>query len=160
MRMENKTCSRLAPTWRIQRTMGQFRLEYPITRPFTFRYFTKAVLVLQVIWLIFITFINIVAVGYETVSITSTTFNSTTRLWYEKFVPTFWLSQSSRSCDGSVIPLNGGSLFIATFTKRQVLPQVIMYTNTLLGGITTAGTTHPSMGCCMRIMLSLIVLYS
>jgi len=83
------------------------KLEYPITRTFSSR-FTWTVIVLQILLLVVITLINVFAVGHETVSATSTSFNSTTNLWYEKFLSNFWPSQSSRSCDSAVIPFGGG----------------------------------------------------
>jgi len=86
-----------------------FRLDYPVTRPFGFPYFTYIVLFLAVIWLAFITIVNVVAVAYETVPFTSPDFNATITLWYEKFIPTFWLPPS-RSCDSSVIPVSAGYL--------------------------------------------------
>jgi len=84
-----------------------FQFEYSITRSFRFRYFTEVVLLLGLLWLVFITLLNVVAVAYEVVPTTTTTFNESVKLWYEKFMPTFWLPQS-RNCDGSVIPLKTG----------------------------------------------------
>jgi hypothetical protein len=84
-----------------------FKLDYPITRPFGFPYFTFVVLLLAGIWLTFITVVNVVAVAYDTVPFTSPDFNETTKLWYETFIPTFWLPPS-RSCEASVIPVTAG----------------------------------------------------
>ena len=91
----------------IHSMMSFISLEYSVTRPFTIRWIVFSAFILGIIWLILITVLNVVAVAYETVPFTSTSFNDTTQLWYERFVPTFWLP-SSRSCSGSVIPLNAG----------------------------------------------------
>jgi hypothetical protein len=66
-----------------------FHFEYSITRSFTFRYFTQAVLFLGLLWLVFITILNIVAVAYEIVPITTTAFNDSVSLWYENSCPPF-----------------------------------------------------------------------
>ena len=84
--------------------------EYPITRPFTLRYFTPMVLVLGLIWVTFVTLLNVVAVGYEYVPVISTSFNSSSVLWYEIFVPkstSLWIPKT-RTCAGSVIKPNEG----------------------------------------------------
>lgn len=85
-----------------------FDLDYPTTRRFTFKYFTPVLLILATLWLVLITLVNVVAVAYETVPFTSLSYNSSIRLWYEKFVPTFWLPPS-RQCDPSLIPVGGGN---------------------------------------------------
>jgi hypothetical protein len=83
-----------------------FRCEYAITRPFSSRYFTPSIFVVGILWLTLITIVNIIAVGYETVPFTSLVYNSTGKLWYERFNP-FWIPPG-RSCDPSLIPLNTG----------------------------------------------------
>ena len=82
-------------------------INYPTTREFKFRYFTPTLLTILTIWFILITMVNIVAVAYETVPFTSLQFNTTVKLWYEKFVPTFWLP-TTRSCDSSLIAVGEG----------------------------------------------------
>jgi hypothetical protein len=89
--------------------MSLFTIEYPITRPFNFRYFSQGFIVLACLWLAFITLVNIIAVAYDNTPIQSTSYYSSTKLWYEKFTPSFLLP-STWSCDGSVIPLDTGHL--------------------------------------------------
>ena len=104
--------------------MSLFSLEYPVTRPFTLGWVVHTAFILGAIWLTLITLLNVVAVAYETVPFTSTSFNDTTgQLWYEKFLPTFWLPPS-RSCSGSVIPLNAGCPFIIPASHRLGLQTV------------------------------------
>jgi hypothetical protein len=50
-------------------------LEYPITRPVTLRHFNAAILVLGAVYVVFITIINVAAVGYETISVLSIAYN-------------------------------------------------------------------------------------
>jgi hypothetical protein len=76
---------------------------YPISRPVTLRYFNPAVLVLGVIYTIFITLINVIAVGYETTSTLSTSFNDSRPLWYEYFIPKGTGIYQVRTCSGSPI---------------------------------------------------------
>lgn len=60
------------------------------------------------VYIVIITIINVAAVGYQLVPVTSTIFNESYVLWYERILPkTSWIPQS-RSCDGSVIKLQEG----------------------------------------------------
>jgi hypothetical protein len=78
-------------------------LEYLVTRPFTIRHFTSVMMILGVIWATFITVISIADAGYNTVSVTSTVFNSSQTLWYERFPPmAVWLPKSW-ACSSSLI---------------------------------------------------------
>lgn len=84
-----------------------FVLDYSTTRSFTFRCFTPVILVFSTLWLLVITIVNVVAVGYEIVPLTASDYNASTPLWYESFIPTFWLAPS-RQCDPSLIPVGSG----------------------------------------------------
>jgi hypothetical protein len=79
------------------------RPEYPVTHPFTLPHFTIIVYVLGTFWTIVVTILNIAAVGYEVVPVFSTSFNSSTSLWYERFAPISWLFPASWICDPAVI---------------------------------------------------------
>jgi len=81
--------------------------EYSITRPVTLRYFTPTVLALGVVWITFITLINVVVVGYDYVPLVSTSFNTSQELWYEELIPKSW-SPTTRSCIGSTIKIDEG----------------------------------------------------
>jgi len=88
-----------------------FLLEYPVTRRITLPRWVKASLVfIAMVFVTTITIGNIIAVGYELVPLTSTSFNETTSFWYDKFIPTNWRPQS-RSCDAATIKLLERVLF-------------------------------------------------
>jgi hypothetical protein len=89
--------------------------EYPVTRPFTLPYLTLGVAVFGVVWTTFITLVNVAAIGYESLSVISASFNSTGALWYEKFPPTASWIPKSWTCDPSTIQLGQGS---SGFTLR------------------------------------------
>jgi len=78
-------------------------IDYPVTRPFTLPYFNVIVYILGILWIAFITLLNVAAVGYDVVSVYSTSFNSSTLLWYEKFALTSRLFPRSWSCDPAVL---------------------------------------------------------
>ena len=64
-----------------------------------------AIFVGAVVYTAFITTINIVAVGYELVPISSNDYNASYTLWYQKLFPVDWLPES-RTCQPAVIKLN------------------------------------------------------
>lgn len=87
-------------------------LQYPITRPITLRYFKLTFLILGVLFIAFITLVNVAAVGYENMSVISVAYNRTERLWYEHLVgnvgglPTRW------NCSASTIKVTEGFLVV------------------------------------------------
>jgi len=85
-------------------------LEYNVTRPVTLgRRVTVGIIVAGVTWIIVVTLINVAAVGYELVQLSSTNFNNTSQNWYEKFIPgSDGIIPSSWNCTYSVIKLNEG----------------------------------------------------
>lgn len=89
-------------------------LEYPVTRPISLgRLWTALIILGAIIWITFITLVNVAAVGYELVPITSGLYNSSTLLWYERFMPTSSWIPKSRTCDWTLIKLlEGLSLLI------------------------------------------------
>ena len=86
-------------------------LEYPLTRPIVLNHFGAVTLIATgFLWVVIVTLINVAAVGYEVIPITSMSFNSTYRLWYEKLVsPHTGLIPRSWTCEGSIIKRNEGS---------------------------------------------------
>jgi len=83
-----------------------FFLEYPVTQPLTLsRVKILAIFVGAVVYIAFITTINVVAVGYELVPISSNDYNASYTLWYEKLFPAAWIPDS-RTCQPAVIKLN------------------------------------------------------
>ena len=82
-------------------------LEYPVTRPIVLRRWVIACIISgAVIWIVLITLVNVVAVGYELVSVSSTDFNNTARNWYEKVNHLNHVIPSSWNCLYSVIKVN------------------------------------------------------
>jgi hypothetical protein len=82
--------------------------EYPVTRPVVLgRWATVAIIFGWIVWMVLVTLVNVVAVGYEYVTVSSTNFNSTERNWYEKIVHSNTLV--SWNCSSSVIKLNEGT---------------------------------------------------
>ena len=62
-------------------------LYYPITRPVILsRWATVSIIAAYIIWIATVTLINIAAVGYEPVTVSSTNFNNTDQNWYEKIM--------------------------------------------------------------------------
>jgi hypothetical protein len=78
-------------------------IEYSVTRPFTLPYFSVIVSILGIFWIAVITILNVAAVGYDAVPVYSTSFNSSTLLWYEKSALISWLFPPSWSCDPAII---------------------------------------------------------
>ena len=88
-------------------------------RNITLRYFTPAFILVGIIWITFITLVNVVVVGYESVVITSTDFSSTAKAWYENFMLRSLWFVPAWSCNATVINVNDGnpSLPILVLTK-------------------------------------------
>lgn len=60
------------------------------------------------VWFVIVTVINIIAVAYEVIPFTTTSYNqSTVPQWYDRITPGF-LRPTVSSCVGSVIPLGTG----------------------------------------------------
>lgn len=79
-------------------------LHYPLTRPIILtRWTTVATIVFAIVFITFITLLNVIAVGYELVFITSTEYNVPYKLWYEKILPSSDWIPSSRTCQSAII---------------------------------------------------------
>jgi hypothetical protein len=84
-------------------------LGYPVIRPIILKkWITASIIVGAILWIIIVTLINIVAVGYELVPVPSPNFNNTARNWYEKVIDTDIIIPLSWICSYSVIKLNEG----------------------------------------------------
>jgi hypothetical protein len=78
-------------------------------RPVTQRHFNIAFLILGLGYIVLITLINVVAVGYEPISVITTNFNITTLLWYEfHFLPKTSLLPETRTCNATLMKVNDG----------------------------------------------------
>jgi hypothetical protein len=86
--------------------------QYPITRPITLRYFKQTFLILGVLFIAFITLVNVAAVGYENMSVISVAYNRTETFWYQHLMgnmagfPTRW------NCSTSTIKVMEGFLMV------------------------------------------------
>jgi hypothetical protein len=78
---------------------------YSITRSITIPYFTPILWILGVVWVGIVTLLNIAAVGYDTVTLYSESFDSPQgqTLWYERFFLTKFVFPSSWNCTPSLI---------------------------------------------------------
>lgn len=103
------------------------KLEYSITRPFTLPYFTAIVYTLGVMWIIIITVFNVAAVGYDSYPLYSTSFNSSIRLWYERFVLTKLIFPQSWSCNSVVIEAGQGLFAWVFYLMLRIVYQQWLY---------------------------------
>src|SRR5277367_5314128 len=83
-------------------------IDYGVTRTAIFPLWSALIIiVLGVAWVAIVTIVNVAAVGYELVSVTSTDFNASYSLWYERFIPQSY-KPMTRTCDGSIIQISEG----------------------------------------------------
>lgn len=80
-----------------------FQLEYPVTRPFTLRYFNVILLTLGLIWAVFVTLFNVASVAYISIPTTSSQYNFTDTLWYERMFPRTGWFEPSKQCSPNLI---------------------------------------------------------
>jgi len=78
--------------------------EYPLTRPVLLRHFNIVVLVLGIVYVVFITLFNIIAVGYDSNPTLEPSHNTSLRLWYS-FLP---LTPPERTCEPSTVKISEG----------------------------------------------------
>ena len=99
-----------------------FRKNWAFTKPFKLSiFFNVTIIILGIAWVCMITIINVAIVDYEILPITSTQFNATYTLWYERLIPlASWVSQA-RTCNASVINLNEGVLQLCTANHLSCL---------------------------------------
>ena len=87
-----------------------YQFEYSISRPITAPWFAPVIFSLGLIYIIVITLLNVVAVGYDTINYSSIVYNETHSLWYDKLVPFRGPSYNHRSCESALLKLNDCSL--------------------------------------------------
>ena len=86
-----------------------WRLQYPISRPFTLPYFTKIYVTWTIVTSAIIILFSFGGTGYEAIPFQSTDFNRTVQLWYNRIInETSWVPKS-RKCDPSLIQVGDGS---------------------------------------------------
>ena len=85
-------------------------LQYSLTRPVALGIWFNLVVVLFITgWTALITLVNVASVAYELVPKTSTQYNASYHLFYEKFIPSSSWLPNTRTCDSSIIKLTEGS---------------------------------------------------
>jgi hypothetical protein len=82
---------------------------YPVTRSITLRYFNLIFVVGGLVYFVFITLINVVAVGYENLPISYPQYIPKEKLWYESFLPKNAALPHTWNCTASIIKVNEGS---------------------------------------------------
>jgi len=81
---------------------------YAVTRPIKLGKWVLVGVVLGfVLYLGVITVLNFVAVGYENVQITSTSYDPSLFLWYQHIIPNNWLPPTT-VCNPAVLTVNEG----------------------------------------------------
>jgi hypothetical protein len=86
-----------------------FNIDYGVTRSANLHPWSiLTLIVLGAAWVAIVTTVNVAAVGYELVPVTSTDFNASYSLWYERFIPRQSWKPTTRTCDGSIIQINEG----------------------------------------------------
>jgi hypothetical protein len=83
-----------------------YKYSYPVQREVTVKWFTPVLFGFGLIYFIAITLVNVVAVGYDTIVYSSTDYNGTHGLWYDKLVPSKGANYNHRQCDNGLIRLN------------------------------------------------------
>jgi len=84
-------------------------LEYPVTRPFTLTYLTFIIYALVFVGTILATLLNIAAVGYDVISVYSTSYNASSSLWYENIPLIKWLAPPSWQCEPGILKPGDGT---------------------------------------------------
>jgi hypothetical protein len=111
--------------------MGSF-FQYTVNRDITLRYFTPTFVVVAIFWIVFITIVNVVVVGYESVFMMSTNFSSTPGSWYSDVAPKAFQFYSTRSCNATSIKINEGSFRYSLFALVNIRHGIVF---AIIGGI-------------------------
>jgi len=98
----SETCTaKLAPIWEMRWLYSE-----RFTGIVLSAWFVPSLLLLLFIYVVAITLINVVAVGYDPIAYTSMDFNGTHGLWYDKFIPNRGPDYSHRECEQVILKLN------------------------------------------------------
>jgi len=114
----------------LRRWLNQPWFTYSLNRDISLPHFNIAFLSVGVVYVVFITFINVIAVGYENKSVLSTIFNGSGHsLWYVNFIksvyPTHSCNTSTITVTDGVTPL--GWLILALATDMGFFPYTLYY---------------------------------
>jgi hypothetical protein len=88
------------------KNLRSFRFEYAISRPISTPWFAPALLFIGTIYIIVITFVNVIAQGYDIINYNSLVYNETHSLWYDRFVPFRGPLYNHRTCEPTLLKLN------------------------------------------------------
>jgi hypothetical protein len=103
--------------------------EYSVTRPIVISRWLEILICLGgVLWFTIVTVVNIAVVGYDLVPVTSTIFNNSYDLWYERLIPLrSWIPQSW-TCNGSIIGFGEGIYpLLVGLTVKDVSTNITSY---------------------------------
>lgn len=115
-----RSFKQVMPRW-----LGYSWFAYPVTRPITLRHFNVAILVLGVFYVVYVTLISVVAVGYEPSTFLTANFNDSAPLWYNN-IPIVGLGNAgTTTCNHSTIAVNDGTLQV--FKLIQALDTTTRY---------------------------------
>jgi hypothetical protein len=99
--------------------------EYPITKPLRLgKWGVCAFWIISTSYVVCITLLNVVAVGYEPVVVALTGTTSTGKLWYEHLPFSSWLP-SSTSCNPTQLSLNEGRPFWIAWLIQWLQPPMV-----------------------------------
>jgi len=99
--------------------------EYPVTRPIRFGRWGQTLLwLITILYIILITLINVVSVGYDYVQVISSTYNATQKLWYERLPLAKSFVASSLICTPAQISWNEGTISETQISVRWKLTSV------------------------------------
>jgi hypothetical protein len=106
-------------------------------------WFAPTLFFLLVFYIITITLINVVAVGYDPLSYNSNDFNLTHRFWYDRVVPNLPPDYSHRQCESVVLKLN--DYFVTSSSYRFFLYELVDFVDPTqiapINGLNYSGNT-------------------
>ncbi|KAJ7932088.1 hypothetical protein B0H13DRAFT_2651073 [Mycena leptocephala] len=113
-------------------------LDYPLTRPFPGKYFAPAAFLGAFVVLVFLTTINVVLTGYETITVFQSDYNVTQSHWYHQYIPSL-MPKPGTLCDSRVFNL--GDTFTTNYTLFQYNIASVVSANAGDSGISYKGWT-------------------
>jgi hypothetical protein len=91
--------------------------EYLLTRPVLLRHFNIVVLVVGIVYAVFITLFNVIAVGYDSNPKMESSYNTSLRLWYS-FLPESALTPLGKTCEPSTVKISEGFALMSITTNE------------------------------------------
>ncbi|TFK33344.1 hypothetical protein BDQ12DRAFT_615411 [Crucibulum laeve] len=109
------------------------RLNYPLTRPFQWRWFAPLALISAAVVVILLVVLNVALTGYETRTVFNNNFNISQSHWYDGFMP-----NSGSLCDPHLMGV--GDVFTTNYTIFEWSIDSIVKANAGESGISYSGT--------------------